>query len=200
MLAVRAGARLLAAGGAAVGTVAAGAAVGLALGPAGTALASPGPSFIGQFRSLATIASTVPPGGDINPYGIVVLSQTVGRLHAGDILVSNFNDRANEQGTGQTIVEISPAGHRTLFADISGRLPGACPGGVGLTTALAVLPGGWVIVGSTPSANGQAATAGAGCLIVVAPRATSGRRSPATASTARGTRPRSAPARSRISS
>ena len=38
---------------------------------------------------------------------------------------------------------------------------------MGLTTALAVLPGGWVIVGSTPSANGQAATASAGCLIVV---------------------------------
>jgi hypothetical protein len=41
---------------------------------------------------------------------------------------------------------------------------------VGLSTALAVLPGGWVVVGSTPSANGQAATARAGCLIVLGPQ------------------------------
>jgi hypothetical protein len=153
----------------AAGTVAAGAAAGLALGSAGPALASPGPSFLGQFHKLSTIASTVPANGDVNPYGIVVLKQTVGRLRAGNILVSNFNNRANEQGTGKTIVEISPSGHRTLFASISGRLPGACPGGVGLSTALAVLPGGWVVVGSTPSANGMAATAQAGCLIVLGP-------------------------------
>jgi hypothetical protein len=38
---------------------------------------------------------------------------------------------------------------------------------VGLTTALEVLPGGWVVVGSTPSSNGMAATAKAGCLIVL---------------------------------
>jgi hypothetical protein len=154
----------------AAGVIATGGAAGLALGPAGPALASPGPSFIGQFHALATIASTVPPNGDVNPYGIVVLSHSIGRLRAGDILVSNFNDRANEQGTGKTIVEISPGGQRTVFASISGPLPGACPGGVGLSTALAVLPGGWVIVGSTPSANGQAATARAGCLIVLGPR------------------------------
>jgi hypothetical protein len=154
----------------AASTVAAGAAAGLALGSAGPALASSGPSFLGQFHKLSTIASTVPANGDVNPYGIVVLNQTVGRLRAGNILVSNFNNRANEQGTGKTIVEISPSGHRTLFASISGRLPGACPGGVGLSTALAVLPGGWVIVGSTPSANGMAATARAGCLIVLGPQ------------------------------
>jgi hypothetical protein len=154
----------------AASTVAAGAAAGLALGSAGPALASAGPSFLGQFHKLSTIASTVPANGDVNPYGIVVLNQTVGQLHAGNILVSNFNNRANEQGTGKTIVEISPSGRRTLFASISGRLPGACPGGVGLSTALAVLPGGWVVVGSTPSANGMAATAQAGCLIVLGPQ------------------------------
>ena len=38
---------------------------------------------------------------------------------------------------------------------------------MGLTTALAVLRGGWVVVGSTPSKNGMAATAKAGCLIVL---------------------------------
>ncbi|MDQ2877121.1 MAG: hypothetical protein M3Y33_20870, partial [Actinomycetota bacterium] len=154
----------------AASTVAAGAAAGLALGPAGPALASSGPSFLGQFHTLSTTASAVPANGDVNPYGIVVLRQTAGRLHAGNILVSNFNDRANQQGTGKTLVEISPGGRRTLFASISGRLPGACPGGVGLSTALTVLPGGWVVVGSTPSANGTAATAQAGCLIVLGPQ------------------------------
>src|ERR1019366_9438636 len=80
---------------------------------------------------------------------------------------SNFNDKANLQGTGSTIVEISPAGHVTRFAGISrSGLPGACLGGIGLTTALAVVHG-WVIVGSLPSASGMAATAKAGCLLVL---------------------------------
>jgi hypothetical protein len=30
----------------------------------------------------------------------------------------------------------------------------ACPGGVGLTTALGILPGGWVVVGSLPTTTG----------------------------------------------
>jgi hypothetical protein len=46
-------------------------------------------------------------------------------------------------------------------------LPGACPGGVGLTTALGVLRSGWVTVGSLPTSNGMGATAKAGCLIVL---------------------------------
>ena len=62
----------------------------------------------------------------------------------------------------------SPRRALTQFAQISAAsLPGSCPGGVGLTTALSVLPGGWVVVGSTPSTDGTAATAKAGCLIVL---------------------------------
>jgi hypothetical protein len=41
------------------------------------------------------------------------------------------------------------------------------PGGVGLTTALATLPQGYVVVGSLPTKNGKARTAKAGCLIVL---------------------------------
>jgi sugar lactone lactonase YvrE len=151
----------------AVGTAVAGGAVALA--PAGPALAGvprPG-SFLSRFDAIRTIASTVPASGDVNPYGVVVVGRSQGRLHAGSILVSNFNNKANQQGTGKTIVQISPVGRRTLFASLTGPLPGSCPGGVGLTTALAVLPGGWVVVGSTPSSNGMAATAKAGCLIVL---------------------------------
>jgi len=125
-------------------------------------------SFIGQFSKIKNIASTVPGNGDVNPYGVAVVRQSDGRLSRGDVLVSNFNNKANQQGTGSTIVEISPGGHRTVFAHITkAKLPGPCPGGIGLTTALDILPGGWVVVGSTPSTNGMAATAKAGCLIVL---------------------------------
>jgi hypothetical protein len=125
-------------------------------------------SFIGHFSRIRNIASTVPRNGDVNPYGVAVVRHSRGRLLQGDILVSNFNNKANLQGTGSTIVEISPAGHRTVFAHITrSTLTGRCPGGVGLTTALAILHNGWVVVGSTPSTNGMAATARAGCLIVL---------------------------------
>jgi sugar lactone lactonase YvrE len=125
-------------------------------------------AFISQFTSIRTIKSTVPANGDQNPYGVFVVRHSIGRLYKGDVLVSNFNAKSNEQGTGSTIVQISPTGHRTVFAHINAAtLPGRCPGGVGLTTALEVLPGGWVVVGSTPSKNGMAATAKAGCLIVL---------------------------------
>jgi len=133
------------------------------------ASATPPPMpFISQFTHLKNIASTVPANGDVNPYGIAVVPQSVGNLQRGDVLVSNFNNSSNLQGTGSTIVQVSPTGQQTLFAQISkSDLTGPCPGGVGLTTALAILPNGWVVVGSTPSTNGLAATAKAGCLIVL---------------------------------
>jgi hypothetical protein len=125
-------------------------------------------SFIGQFSKIKNIASTVPGNGDVNPYGVAVVRHSRGRLHRGNVLISNFNNKANLQGTGSTIVEISPAGHLTVFAHITrSMLTGPCPGGIGLTTALSILPNGWVVVGSTPSTNGMAATSKAGCLIVL---------------------------------
>jgi len=140
---------------------------GLAMMAPTSASASPAP-FIGPFAHLENIASTVPANGDVNPYGIVVVQHSQGMLHRGDVLVSNFNNMNNLQGTGSTIVEVSPSGHQTLFAQISpSDLTGPCPGGVGLTTALTILQNGWVVVGSTPSTNGMAATAKAGCLIVL---------------------------------
>lgn len=124
--------------------------------------------FISQFHSVSTVGSTVPANGDVNPYGIVVVPRTTGALTAGHVLVSNFNASSNEQGTGTTIVDVAPDGTQRLFAQIDRKaLPGPCPGGVGLTTALTVLPGGWVVVGSLPTVDGTAATAKAGCLIVL---------------------------------
>jgi hypothetical protein len=125
-------------------------------------------SFIGQFSTVTEVGTTVPANGDVNPYGIANVPGSVGSLVRGDILISNFNDSENLQGTGTTIVQESPTGHLSLFAQIDpSTLPGACPGGVGLTTALVILPGGYVVVGSLPTTDGSAATAQAGCLIVL---------------------------------
>jgi hypothetical protein len=125
-------------------------------------------TFTGGLNQITKIASTVPQNGDINPYGVAVVPRSLGNLVKGDILVSNFNNSDNLQGTGTTIVEISPQGKLAVFASLdASKLPGACPGGVGLTTALAVLRNGFVIVGSLPTKDGSAATAQAGCLIVL---------------------------------
>ena len=119
-------------------------------------------------HTITVVASTVPANGDINPYGIFAVPSTVGSLVKGNLLISNFNAASNEQGTGTTIVQISPGGTVSQFAQIdASSLPGPCPGGVGLTTALAVLRAGWVIVGSLPTTDGTSATAQAGCLLVL---------------------------------
>ncbi len=96
--------------------------------------------------------STVPGNGDLNPYGVAFVPQGFqgnGTLKAGDLLVSNFNNSTNTQGTGSTIVQISPDGQRSVF------FRGGA--GLGLTTALGVLKSGFVIVGNVPTdANGVA--------------------------------------------
>ena len=125
-------------------------------------------SFLSSLHSVDTIVSTIPSSGDINPYGVAVVPVTMGTLVADNILVSNFNNVSNLQGTGTTIVQISPGGNLSLFAQIEATALGsACPGGVGLTTALVALRSGFVIVGSLPTSDGTAATAQAGCLIIL---------------------------------
>jgi hypothetical protein len=131
---------------------------------AGVADASGIPAFVGPLHHVTTLASTVPANGDVNPYGVAVIPRSTGHLRQDNVLVSNFNNKANVQGTGTTIVQITPRGHVSLFAQVSRNLPG-CPGGVGLTTALTVLRSGWVIVGSLPTKGGN--VSGSGCLIVL---------------------------------
>ena len=125
-------------------------------------------AFVAKFNTIQTIASTVPKNGDVNPYGLVVVPSSIGRLTAGDALISNFNNHRNLQGTGSTIDQISPSGAFSLFASADpNKLPGACPGGLGFTTALVALRSGWVIVGSLPTKDGTSATMQAGCLLVI---------------------------------
>jgi hypothetical protein len=135
---------------------------------AGAAPAPPtSSSFLSGLTTVTTVAPTTPANGDENPYAVDVAPVTSGRVHKGDILVDNFNSSSNRQGTGSTIVDVTPAGQVKPFADIPQDLKG-CPGGIGLTTAFTMLKlGGWVIVGSAPSSGGSTKTAGAGCLIVL---------------------------------
>jgi hypothetical protein len=136
----------------------------VALAPAFARAASP---FIGPL-TVTPGPLTNPGNGDINPYGVAVVPRSTGKLVKGHVLVSNFNNSDNHQGTGTTISDVAPDGSVKRFAEISAsRLPGPCPGGIGLTTALSVLRSGWVIVGSLPTTDGTSATAAAGCLLVL---------------------------------
>lgn len=115
-------------------------------------------------------ATTVPANGDVNPYGVAFVPRRFpggGLLGAGDILVSNFNDIENTQGTGTTIVRITPNGRTSLF--FAGET------GLGLTTALGVLRRGFILVGNLPSPggactegpNGQEMGVGQGSLLIL---------------------------------
>jgi hypothetical protein len=107
--------------------------------------------------------STVPSNGDVNPYGVAFVDDSFpvgsGPLQHGDILISNFNNSQNLQGTGTTIVDISKAGSQSLF------FQGTAP--LGLTTALGTLRAGFIVVGNGPTTDGTSGTAMPGSLLVI---------------------------------
>ena len=149
-----------------LGSVLLGSVLGLALLASPAARAVDAPSFLSGLHRHSTVVSTVPANGDQNPYAVVVSPVTRGKLVAGQVLVSNFNDASNLQGLGTTLVLVDPAAQTlTPFAGVPQTLD-RCPGGVGMTTAMTVLRSGWVIVGSLPSRDGTTATKGDGCLLV----------------------------------
>ena len=109
-----------------------------------------------QFLPDIIISSTVPSNGDLNPYGVAFVPPgfpSGGAIASGDILISNFNNKRNLQGTGTTIVKltpndgvISPPGQATTFFTSSA---------IGLTTALGVLDAGFVLLGNLPNSHGK---------------------------------------------
>jgi hypothetical protein len=115
----------------------------------------------GAFQTVPT----VPANGDLNPYGVAFVPKgfpSGGTIKPGDVLVSNFNNSANQQGTGTTIVDISPNGSESLFFQDS-----AAPG---LDTALGVLKSGFVIVGNLPAtydSKGNLVSVGQGSLLIL---------------------------------
>lgn len=136
---------------------------------AASSLLKPVPgSFLAGKTTVTLLNSTTPANGDVNPYAIWPVTETIGSVTEGDILVDNFNNKSNNQGTGTTIVDVHPNGQVGVFASLPSTVSG-CPGGVGLTTAMVQLQTGWVIVGSLPSTDGKIGTAGAGCLLVLSP-------------------------------
>ncbi|WP_208866244.1 hypothetical protein [Paraburkholderia lacunae] len=111
----------------------------------------------------STVASTVPTRGDVNPYGIAFVPSGVpswSTLKPGDVLVSNFNAASNKQGTGTTIVKLVTDSKPVTF--FQGQ-------NLGLTTALAVLKSGFVLVGNLPTTNGSAIRP-PGSLLVINPQ------------------------------
>lgn len=94
--------------------------------------------------------STVPSNGDVNPYGVAFVPNgfpSGGLIAAGDVVVANFNNSDNLQGTGTTIVRVNPGAAPTLFF--------SNPATLGLSTALGVLRRGFVLVGNLPSTDGS---------------------------------------------
>lgn len=132
----------------------------------GVGLAQAAPPFLPKLLN----SSTVPANGDQNPYGVAFVPEAFpsdGRVKAGDVLVSNFNNSASDgniQGTGTTIVRLHPDGRaappgraETFFTS---KLPG-------LSTALGVVRAGFVFVGNVPTTDGTFATIGQGALQVI---------------------------------
>jgi hypothetical protein len=122
-----------------------------------------GPFLPSPVRTVSTTPTTGPSAGDQNPYGVAFVPRNFqtgsGPLNHGDILVSNFNNAANLQGTGTTIMQVPAKSAPVIF------FQGTAP--LGLTTALGTLQYGFVVVGNGPTTNGMAATATAGSLLVI---------------------------------
>jgi len=102
-------------------------------------------SILDSLQSITE--STSPANGDLNPYGVAFVPAAFPsglNIAPGEVLVSNFNNSAalgDQEGTGTTIVSISPTGQQSLFATSSL---------IGLSTALGVFSRGFVIVGNLP--------------------------------------------------
>ena len=125
-----------------------------------------GPKFI--------VSCTIPSNGDLNPYGVAFVLTDFpagGKIAPGDVLVANFNNSNNLQGTGVTIIKftpsagvvaplVSPGQNGTATTFFTSKV-------TGLSTALGVLRKGFVIVGNLPSTDGTFKTHGQGSLQII---------------------------------
>lgn len=120
-------------------------------------------SFLNSLAGSTLLnVSTIPSNGDLNPYGVSVVPDKFPKnkkIKAGNILVSNFNNSNNLQGTGTTIIAVDTYTNQTFTFFQSTLQP------VGLTTALEILESGIVIVGNTPTTDGTSNTITQGSLI-----------------------------------
>jgi hypothetical protein len=115
-----------------------------------------------NFPILPVVASTISSSGDVNPYGVAFIPPGFNphsTLKEGDVLVTNFNNSQNMQGTGSSIVSVTPHGKSSTFFQ-------GTPG-LGLTGALGILSKGLIVVGSMPTTDGTSATVQTGKLLVI---------------------------------
>ena len=91
-------------------------------------------SVLKTLDDMRTIGSTVDPvNGAQNPYGLDIAKTTSGNIRRGDLVVCNFNDAANVQGTGFSLIALHPhVGANPLSISRSKELTGC--------TALAMSP------------------------------------------------------------
>jgi len=112
-------------------------------------------------------SSTIPDNGDVNPYGVAFVPEGFpagGTISPGDVLVANFNNSANLQGTGTTMVRFTPGSPPATPGAATTFFVSALPG---LSTALGVLRGGFVLVGNVPTTDGTYTTIGQGALQII---------------------------------
>jgi hypothetical protein len=85
-----------------------------------------GGSILKLLKKEVEIGSTIDPKfGQLNPYGLTVAPVTSGDFKKGDLVVCNFNDKKNVQGTGFTIVALHPKpGSKPLLVSSSKTLVG----------------------------------------------------------------------------
>ena len=147
----------------------------LGLSAAGVAVASAAARADDErsFLPQTFVSSTIPANGDLNPYGVAFVPKgfpASGALRPGDVVVANFNASSNLQGTGTTIVKLTPGG--AVAPAVTAGQPGNAvtfftsplPG---LTTALGVLRRGFVVVGNLPTTDGTVNTISQGALQII---------------------------------
>jgi sugar lactone lactonase YvrE len=108
--------------------------------------------------------STSPSNGDLNPYGLINVPRgfPAGSISKGQLLVSNFNDTANVQGKGTTIIAVDPkSGNTSLFFEGTPGTP------LGFSNALTVAVAGFVFAGSVPTSDPQGTMPEPGALLVL---------------------------------
>jgi hypothetical protein len=99
---------------------------------------------------------TVPQNGDVNPYGVAFVPRgfpSGGAIDAGDLLMANFNNSQNLQGTGTTVVRVRNDGLAPVVFYADSSAPG-------FSTALGVLRSGFVVLGNVPSSDGTGVCSG----------------------------------------
>lgn len=79
-------------------------------GAPGTSTLTNAQSILTALSTEQTIGSTSPSTPhDVNPYGLDIAKASAGKIDAGDLVVCDFNNPGNVQGTGTEIVALHPA-------------------------------------------------------------------------------------------